>query len=76
MIKNVKSGDRIKYMSAAGKIYGEVVGISLARNALDELIPWLTIAYHVGNDQRLTHLAGTEDNLTMMQFEVLFRDAA
>ena len=72
---NVKIGDRIRYESAAGTIYGEVVNIFLAKNAKRELIPWLRIERIVNNKPSIVIIAGTDRYLKMMKFNVIFRDA-
>lgn len=74
MIKDIKAGDRVRWESAAGTIRGEIANIRLARNAANELIPWLGIEYIQNNRTCYVSLCGLESYLQMMKFKVLFRD--
>jgi hypothetical protein len=74
IVTTVLIGDRVRYESAAGTIRGEVVGVYLSMNAAGTLIPWLQISRIVNNKNDVVSIAGTEDNLKMMQFRVIFRD--
>lgn len=74
VVSSVLIGDRVRYESAAGTIRGEVVGIYLGMNAAGNLIPWLQICRIVKNKNEVVSIAGTEDNLKMMQVKVMFRD--
>lgn len=69
----VRRGDRVRYESAAGTIRGEVHNIDLAENAAGQLIPWIHIEHCVKNKYVVTRIAGTEENLRMMKFQVNFR---
>ena len=70
----VKLFDSIRYESAAGRIRGEVVSMRLGLNAANELVPWITIEHIVNNREVRTEICGTEQNLTMLKFMVLFSD--
>jgi hypothetical protein len=77
--KLVRIGDRVRWESAAGAIRGEIVDISLGLNANEELVPWLTVEYYRGDrsaTRRIVRvqICGTDSNLKMMKFTVIFRD--
>jgi len=42
---DIKVGDRIRYESVAGIIYGEVVKIMQDKNNLNEMIDWIYIEH-------------------------------
>jgi len=67
-------GDRVRWESAEGTLRGEVVGMSLAKNAAGKVIPWITVEYIRNNRNVQTILCGTEGYLKMMKFTVIFRD--
>jgi hypothetical protein len=71
----VKIGDRVRWISAAGTIRGEVVGMRLGLTAANTLVPWVMIEHIQNNRAVKVELCGTESNLKMMQFRVIFRDA-
>ncbi len=79
----VKIGDRVRWISAAGTIRGEVVGMRLGEvvgmrlglTAANTLAPWVMVEHIQGNRAVKVELCGTESNLKMMQFRVIFRDA-
>jgi hypothetical protein len=71
----VKIGDRVRWISAAGTIRGEVVGMRLGLTAANTLAPWVMIEHIQNNRAVKVELCGTESNLKMMQFRVIFRDA-
>jgi hypothetical protein len=74
VMNNVLIGDRVRWESAEGTIRGEVIGMHLARNAKNDLIPWLSIQYIRDNKTVKTTLCGLESYLKMMKFVVNFRD--
>ena len=70
----VKIGDRVRWVSAAGYNRGEVVDIRLGLNAADSIVPWITIQYMYMYSYKSVEVCGTNENLEMMQFNVIFRD--
>jgi hypothetical protein len=73
-VGGVMIGDRVRYTSAAGTIRGEVVGMRLALNAANTIVPWIMIQYMDMYAYKRVEICGTEDNLKMMKFRVNFRD--
>ena len=61
-------GNRITWVSAAGKLNGTIKNIVLAKNAADKVVPWIDIVY--GND-RGARLCATDSNLKMMKVQHL-----
>ena len=64
---NINVGDKIKWLSKAGELIGEVTKIKLAPNAADKTIPWMLVDL---GDYRVM-LPGTDDYFAMMKLEVL-----
>lgn len=69
-MKSIQIGDRVRWECVAGVIRGEIVDIRLVLNTNEELVPWLTIEY--GSNR--VEICGTDLNLSLMRFTVLFRD--
>lgn len=70
--KTVLVGDRVRYVSAAGTIRGEVVDI-VDRKCGDGVVrPWIVVEHTVNNKSVRTSLA--DSALAMMKFTVTFRD--
>jgi len=69
-------GDQVRWKSALGEIYGDIISIDLSRNARGDLVPWLITQYRDPRFNRLmrVRLCGLENNLAMMKFEVTFRE--
>jgi len=73
--ETVLIGDRVRYESATGTIYGEVVKIMRAPNASGKLINWIYVEYYNEKspcNYSISRLA--ETSLEMMKFVVTFRD--
>ena len=72
--KTILIGDRVRYESAAGTIYGEVVKIMRDLNAAGDMIDWIYVEYHnekSPSKKSIVRLADTA--LAMMKFKVIFR---
>ena len=68
----IKIGDKVKWESAAGTLFGKVCDIFIHYNSAGNLIPWISIEYTVwGNKLDRCNLAGSEDNIKMMKLEVI-----
>lgn len=68
-------GDRVRYVSAAGTIRGEVIRIRRAMNAANQMINWIHIEYHNERAPTKKSIAVlAETSLDMMKFVVTFRD--
>jgi hypothetical protein len=70
-LETVLIGDRVRYESATGTIYGEVVKIMRAPNAAGELINWIYVEYHNEKspcNYSISRLA--ETSLEMMKFAI------
>lgn len=61
-------GNRITWVSAAGKLNGTIKNIVLAKNAADKVVPWIDIVY---GDDRGARLCATDSNLKMMKVQHL-----
>ena len=72
--QGVQIGDRVRWISGAGNIRAEVVGMRLGLNAAGTIVPWIMLQYIDMYNYKHVELCGTEDNLKMMKFRVLFRD--
>jgi aromatic ring-cleaving dioxygenase len=59
-------GDKVKWVSAAGKLTGTVYNIAFSKNAAHDLVPWIMIKSDKGN--KVT-LCGTVNNMKMMKLE-------
>ena len=70
--KTVLVGDRVRYVSAAGTIRGEVVDI-VDRKCADNVVrPWIGVQHFLNGRETVTYLS--DASLAMMKFKVLFRD--
>lgn len=70
--KTVLVGDRVRYVSAAGTIRGEVVDI-VDRECGDGVFrPWIGVQHHLNGRDTVTYLS--DASLAMMKFVVTFRD--
>jgi len=58
-------GNKVKWVSAAGKLDGEIVNIVLSLNAAGKVVPWIDIC-PTGRVQ-LVRLCGTDDYLKQMK---------
>ena len=84
-IRDVRLGDVVRWESVAGVIRGEVISMDMAPTAAGDFVPWYTSeGWDTGDfvpwytieswDKSTTRLCGRASYLTMMKFEVLFRD--
>ena len=73
-VGGVQIGDRVRWTSNAGDIRGEIVSMRLGLNAAGTLVPWIMLQYLDMYAYKTVELCGTDDNLKMMKFRVLFRD--
>ena len=64
-------GTRITWVSAAGKLHGEITNITLSPSASGAVTPWIDIASPGRSSTRLCALDG---NLKMMKVELLNED--
>jgi len=62
----LKVGDRVRWIAAAGRLSGVVYDIRLAKNAANNLIPWVMIK---SDWDVKTTLCGTVNALAMMKVE-------
>ncbi len=70
--KTVLVGDRVRYVSAAGTIRGEVVDIA-NRECADGIVrPWIGVQHQLNGSDTVTYLS--DASLAMMKFVVTFRD--
>ena len=60
-------GNKITWVSAAGKLDGTIKNIVLSKNAADKVVPWIDVVY--GNDHGV-RLCATDSNLKMMKVAV------
>ena len=67
----LKMGDRVRWTSAARSLRGEVVGMRLGLNAAGTIVPWIMLQHL---DDKRVEICGSEDNLKMLKFRVIFRD--
>ena len=58
-------GNKIKWVSAAGKMNGKIVNIVLNLNAAGKVIPWIDI--RPTGCVRIVRLCGTDDYLKQMK---------
>ena len=70
--KTVLIGDRVRYESAAGTIYGEVVDVVDRPCADDVVRPWIVVEHNL--DGRMVRTSLADLSLAMMKFKVIFRD--
>jgi hypothetical protein len=57
-------GNKITWVSAAGKLHGTIKNIVLSKNAADKVVPWIDVVY--GNDCG-ARLCATDSNLKQMK---------
>jgi hypothetical protein len=69
MVKSLNVGDKVRYLSAAGEIVGEVSDFFMRMNGRDELIPWVVIRYKRLGKEVTATLAATESYFKIMRFE-------
>ena len=65
---NLKIGSKISWVSAAGKLTGEITNIVLDLNAAGQTIPWIDIAVNGRNGVRL---CATDDYLKQMKVQLV-----
>ena len=70
--KTVLVGDRVRYVSAAGTIRGEVVDIADRKCADNVVRPWIGVKHTLNGRETITYLS--DASLGMMKFKVIFRD--
>lgn len=70
--KTVLVGDRVRYVSAAGTIRGEVVDIADRKCADGVVRPWIGVQHFLNGRETVTYLS--DASLAMMKFQVTFRD--
>ena len=70
--KTVLVGDRVRYVSAAGTIRGEVVDIADRKCADGVVRPWIGVQHFLNGRETVTYLS--DASLAMMKFTVTFRD--
>jgi len=72
-IDMIKSGNKVRWVSAAGTLEGTVKSIKEGKNAAGDMIPWVTISYSTDMNPRgcTARFAATDSNLKMMKLEVL-----
>lgn len=58
-------GTKVKWVSAAGKMNGEIVNIVLSLNAAGKVVPWIDI--RPTNRVQIVRLCGTDDYLKQMK---------
>jgi hypothetical protein len=57
-------GNKITWVSAAGKLHGTIKNIVLSKNAADKIVPWIDVVY--GEDCG-ARLCATDSNLKQMK---------
>ena len=70
----VKIGDRVRWVSGLGNNRAEVVSMRLGLNAAGNIVPWIMLQYMDMYSYRNVEICGTNENLEMMKFNVIFRD--
>ena len=65
---NLKIGSKITWVSAAGKLTGEIYNIVLDLNAAGQTIPWIDIKVNGRNGVRL---CATDDYLKQMKVQLV-----
>jgi hypothetical protein len=58
-------GTKIKWVSRAGKLDGEIVNIVLSLNAAGKVVPWIDI--RPTNRAQIVRLCGTDEYLKQMK---------
>ena len=83
MMKKLKIGDKVRWLSSGGMLSGVIKNIDLSLNGHQELIPWLTIdcdawRWVLGDEgtklvscNRDVRLCGTHDYLKRMKLEIV-----
>jgi len=67
----LKIGTRITWVSAAGKLHGEITNITLSPSASGAVTPWIDIA---SPGRSSTRLCALDSNLIMMKVQLLDKD--
>jgi len=57
-------GNKITWVSAAGKLHGTIKNIVLSLNAAGKVVPWIDVVYGECNGVRL---CATDSNLKMLK---------
>lgn len=57
-------GNKITWVSAAGKLHGTIKNIVLSLNAADKVVPWIDVVY---GDNRCARLCAIDSNLKMLK---------
>ena len=57
-------GNRITWVSAAGKLRGTIKNIVLSKNAADKVVPWIDVVY---GEDRGARLCAIDGNLKMLK---------
>jgi hypothetical protein len=65
---NLKTGSKISWISAAGKLTGEITNIVLDLNAAGQTIPWIDIKVSGCNGIRM---CATDDYLKQMKVQLV-----
>ena len=65
-MNELRVGQRIVWLSAKGRLFGEVKEIYLKKNAADDLVPWLLVSSECGT----VVLCATDANVKMMHIEL------
>lgn len=65
----LKIGDKISWVSAAGKLTGTIYNIVLDLNAAEKTIPWIDIK--IENRYNGVRLCATDSHLKMMRVQPL-----
>jgi hypothetical protein len=60
-------GNKITWVSAAGKLHGTIKNIVLSKNAADKVVPWIDVVYGVYGNYRGVRLCAIDSNLKMMK---------
>ena len=64
-------GTKITWVSAAGKLHGEITNITLSPSASGAVTPWIDIKY---NGNRNARLCALDSNLKMLKVSLLEDD--
>ena len=60
-------GNRITWVSAAGRLVGTIKNIVLAKNAADQVVAWIDVEY---GSSRSVRLCGVDSNLKQLKVEL------
>ena len=64
---NFAINDTVFWKSAAGNLSGTIKNIVLSKNAADQIVPWMDVAYIAKNGREVsTRLCATDSNIKMM----------